>query len=44
MDNIDVVVCTRNSAATIVGALKRIRSCVPVNWLIVVDGGPRMVP
>jgi glycosyltransferase involved in cell wall biosynthesis len=39
MDNIDVVVCTRNSAATIVGALKRIRSYVPVNRLIVIDGG-----
>ena len=39
MLGIDVVVCTMNSAKTIAGALGRIRSCVPVNRLIVVDGG-----
>jgi glycosyltransferase involved in cell wall biosynthesis len=39
MLGIDVVVCTMNSAKTIAGALEKIRSCVPVNRLIVVDGG-----
>ncbi|MEM2962849.1 MAG: glycosyltransferase family 2 protein [Candidatus Bathyarchaeia archaeon] len=39
MTGIDVVVCARNSAATMAAALERIRSYVPVNRLIVVDGG-----
>lgn len=39
MIGVDVVVCTRNSAASLAGVLRRIRLYVPVNRLIVIDGG-----